>query len=80
MIVKLHGLYDNDHRRIRHSSFDGSFRSSPPASSAMLAINGLLAMSPAGSLSSESAILVGVGAPIGTFLIRGRPCGSSGSA
>jgi len=71
IVVKLHGLYDNDHRRIRHSSLDELPSLVSASVIGVLAIDGLLAISPAGSLSSESAILVGVGLLLGTFLVRG---------
>ncbi|HEY5052316.1 MAG TPA: exopolysaccharide biosynthesis polyprenyl glycosylphosphotransferase [Solirubrobacterales bacterium] len=70
LILKLHGLYDNDHRRIRHSTLDEI--SSLISSSALgtLALDGLLAISPVGPLSPHSAILVGIVAFLGSFVAR----------
>ncbi len=71
LVVKLHGLYDNDHRRIRHSTLDEL----PSLVSAnllgALVLDGLLALSPVGPLSPPSAIAVGVGALAGSFVLRG---------
>src|SRR3954454_6127217 len=70
IVVKLHGLYDNDHRRIRHSSLDELPSLVSATVIGILAIDGLLSISPAGPLSPNSAIFVGVGTLIGTFLLR----------
>ncbi len=70
LVVKLHGLYDNDHRRIRHSTFDELPTLISASALGTLALDGLLALSPAGPLSTESAILVGVGALVGSFAAR----------
>jgi exopolysaccharide biosynthesis polyprenyl glycosylphosphotransferase len=71
LVVKLHGLYDNDHRRIRHSTLDEL----PPLVSASvlgtLALDGLLALSPVGPLSPTSAIVLGLGAFVASFALRG---------
>ncbi len=71
LVVKLHGLYDHDHRRIRHSTLDEV----PSLVSAVvlgtLVIDALLAISPVGPLSPMSAIALGVGALIGSFVARG---------
>jgi exopolysaccharide biosynthesis polyprenyl glycosylphosphotransferase len=70
LVLKLHGLYDNDHRRIRHSTFDELFSLVSAAALGTLALDGLLALSPAGPLSPRSAILVGFGAFAGSFVVR----------
>jgi exopolysaccharide biosynthesis polyprenyl glycosylphosphotransferase len=70
LVLKLHGLYDNDHRRIRHSTFDELFSLVSAAALGSLALDGLLALSPAGPLSPRSAILVGFGCFAGSFVIR----------
>jgi len=70
LIVKLHGLYDNDHRRIRHSTFDELPSLLSASALGTLALDGLLALSPVGPLSPDSAILVGVGSLAGCFLGR----------
>jgi exopolysaccharide biosynthesis polyprenyl glycosylphosphotransferase len=71
LVIKLHGLYDNDHRRIRHSTLDEL----PSLVSAnvlgTLVLDGLLSFSPAGSLSSASAITLGLAALAGSFVSRG---------
>jgi exopolysaccharide biosynthesis polyprenyl glycosylphosphotransferase len=70
LILKLHGLYDNDHRRIRHSTFDELPSLLSASALSTLALDGLLALSPVGPLSPESAILVGVGGLAGCFTAR----------
>lgn len=70
LVLKLHGLYDNDHRRIRHSTLDEVATLISACTIGALALDGLLALSPAGPLAPASAILVGVGAFAGTFVLR----------
>jgi len=70
LVLKLHGLYDNDHRRIRHSTLDELPSLVSASALGTIAIDGLLALSPVGPLSAGSAVLVGVGALIGCFLLR----------
>ncbi len=70
LVVKLHGLYDNDHRRIRHSTFDELPNLVSAAALGTLALDGLLAISPVGPLSAWSAILVGVAALAGSLAAR----------
>ncbi len=71
LVIKLHGLYDNDHRRIRHSTLDELSSLVSASVLGTLAIDGLLALSPAGPLSSASAIAVGLFALGGSFVSRG---------
>ncbi len=71
LIFKLHGLYDNDHRRIRHSTLDELPSLLSASALGTLALDGLLALSPAGPLSPESAILVGV---VALCRQLSRPC------
>jgi exopolysaccharide biosynthesis polyprenyl glycosylphosphotransferase len=71
LVLKLHGLYDNDHRRIRHSTLDEVPSLISSSALGTLALDGLLALSPAGPLSSGSAILVGVLVLVATFVERG---------
>jgi exopolysaccharide biosynthesis polyprenyl glycosylphosphotransferase len=71
LVLKLHGLYDNDHRRIRHSTLDELPALVSASALGTLALDGLLALSPVGPLSALSAILVGLGALIGSFTLRG---------
>ena len=73
LVLKLHGLYDNDHRRIRHSTLDEL--PSPDLGRALgtLALDGLLALSPAGPLAATSAIVVGLGALLGMLRLARRP-------
>ncbi|HEY2715522.1 MAG TPA: sugar transferase [Solirubrobacterales bacterium] len=71
IVVKLHGLYDKDHRRIRHSTFDELPTLVSASALGVLALDGLLALSPAGPLSPKSAIAVGVGTLAGSICLRG---------
>ncbi|HEU5143330.1 MAG TPA: hypothetical protein VFU04_09260, partial [Solirubrobacterales bacterium] len=66
VVLKLHGLYDNDHRRIRHSTLDELPRLASAAALGTLALDGLLSLSPAGGLPTVDAIGVGVGALVGS--------------
>jgi exopolysaccharide biosynthesis polyprenyl glycosylphosphotransferase len=70
LILKLHGLYDNDHRRIRHSTFDELPALLSASALGTLALDGLLALSPVGPLSPDSAILVGVAGLAACFAER----------
>lgn len=58
LVVKLHGLYDHDHRRIRHSTLDEVPGLVSAAVLGMLTLDALLALSPAGSLDASTSILV----------------------
>jgi exopolysaccharide biosynthesis polyprenyl glycosylphosphotransferase len=71
LVVKLHGLYDNDHRRIRHSTLDELPSLVSASVLGILVLDGLLALSPVGPFSPASAIAVGLGALIGSFVLRG---------
>ena len=71
LVVKLHGLYDNDHRRIRHSTLDELPSLVSASVLGTLVLDGLLALSPVGPLSPLSAISVGLGALVGSFVLRG---------
>ena len=71
IVLKLHGLYDNDHRRIRHSTLDELPSLVSASVLATLLLDGLLAISPVGPLSPASAIGIGVGAFAGSFVLRG---------
>ncbi len=70
LVLKLHGLYDNDHRRIRHSTLDELSSLVSAAALGTLALDGLLALSPVGPLAATSAIAVGLGALAGSFASR----------
>jgi len=70
LVVKLHGLYDNDHRRIRHSTLDELPSLISASALGTLALDGLLALSPVGPLSAGSAIMVGFGFLGGSFVLR----------
>jgi exopolysaccharide biosynthesis polyprenyl glycosylphosphotransferase len=70
LVLKLHGLYDNDHRRIRHSTLDELSSLISAAALGTLALDGLLALSPVGPLPASSAIAVGLGALVGAFASR----------
>lgn len=71
LVVKLHGLYDNDHRRIRHSTLDELPSLVSASVLGVLVLDGLLALSPVGPLSPASAIAVGLGSLAGSFVARG---------
>ena len=71
IVVKLHGLYDNDHRRIRHSTLDELPSLVSASTLGTLLLDGLLALSPVGPLSPQSAIAVGVGTLGVSFFLRG---------
>jgi exopolysaccharide biosynthesis polyprenyl glycosylphosphotransferase len=71
LVVKLHGLYDNDHRRIRHSTLDELASLVSASVLGTLVLDGLLALSPVGPLSPASAIAVGLGTLVGSFVLRG---------
>ena len=71
LVIKLHGLYDNDHRRIRHSTLDELPSLVSASVLGTLVLDGLLALSPVGPLSPISAITLGLGALIGSFVLRG---------
>lgn len=71
LVVKLHGLYDKDHRRIRHSTLDELPSLISTSVVGVLVLDGLLALSPVGPLSPISAIALGVGTLAGSFVLRG---------
>jgi len=71
IVVKLQGLYDNDHRRIRHSTLDELPSLVTASVLATLVLDGLMAISPAGPLSPAAAIGVGVGTFLLSFVLRG---------
>ncbi|HET8566519.1 MAG TPA: sugar transferase [Solirubrobacterales bacterium] len=71
IVVKLQGLYDNDHRRIRHSTLDELPSLVTAAVLGTLVLDGLMALSPAGPFSPASAIGIGVGTLLASFALRG---------
>jgi exopolysaccharide biosynthesis polyprenyl glycosylphosphotransferase len=71
LVVKLHGLYDNDHRRIRHSTLDEVSSLVSVSVLGVLGLDGLLALSPVGPLSPASAVAIGVGSLAGSLALRG---------
>jgi exopolysaccharide biosynthesis polyprenyl glycosylphosphotransferase len=70
LVVKLHGLYDQDHRRIRHSTLDELPALVSASALGTLALDGLLVLTPAGALTSGTAVIVGVLVFAGSFLMR----------
>jgi exopolysaccharide biosynthesis polyprenyl glycosylphosphotransferase len=70
MVLKLHGLYDNDHRRIRHSTLDELPSLISASALGTIVLDGLLWLSPVGPLSAKSAIIVGIGAVLACFVAR----------
>jgi exopolysaccharide biosynthesis polyprenyl glycosylphosphotransferase len=71
LVLKLHGLYDNDHRRIRHSTLDELPSLISASALGTIVLDGLLWLSPVGPLSAKSAIIVGIGAVLSCFVARG---------
>jgi exopolysaccharide biosynthesis polyprenyl glycosylphosphotransferase len=71
VVVKFHGLYDNDHRRIRHSTLDEVSSLVSASVVGTLVLDGLMAISPVGPFDPISAIAIGVGALVGSFAARG---------
>jgi exopolysaccharide biosynthesis polyprenyl glycosylphosphotransferase len=71
LVFKLNGLYDHDHRRIRHSTLDELPTLVSASALGVLALDGLLALTPAGALAAGTAIGVGVGVLAGSFALRG---------
>ena len=71
LVVKLHGLYDNDHRRIRHSTLDELPSLVSACVLGTLVLDGLLALSPVGPLSPMSAIGLGLATLVASFVLRG---------
>src|ERR1700742_2345738 len=71
IVVKLHGLYDHDHRRIRHSTLDEVPSLVSATVLGTLVLDALLAISPVGPLSPKSAIALGIGTLVGSFVLRG---------
>jgi exopolysaccharide biosynthesis polyprenyl glycosylphosphotransferase len=71
LVLKLNGLYDNDHRRIRHSTLDELPALVSASVVGVLVLDGLLAISPVGPLSPASAIAIGIGTLAGSFVLRG---------
>jgi exopolysaccharide biosynthesis polyprenyl glycosylphosphotransferase len=71
IVFKLHGLYDHDHRRIRHSTLDELPALVSASALGVLVLDGLLALTPAGALAPGTAIGVGVGVFAGSFALRG---------
>jgi exopolysaccharide biosynthesis polyprenyl glycosylphosphotransferase len=70
LVLKLHGLYDHDHRRIRHSTLDELPTLVAASALGMLALNGLLALSPAGAMAASSAIPVAAIALAASLALR----------
>jgi exopolysaccharide biosynthesis polyprenyl glycosylphosphotransferase len=71
IVVKLQGLYDNDHRRIRHSTLDELPSLVTASVLGTLVLDGLMTISPAGPFSPASAIAIGVGTFLASFALRG---------
>ncbi len=54
--VKVLGLYDNDHRRIRHSTIDELPALTTASALGVASLDGALALSPAGSLGTSATV------------------------
>jgi exopolysaccharide biosynthesis polyprenyl glycosylphosphotransferase len=70
VVMKLHGLYDHDHRRIRHSTLDEIPVLISASALGTLTLVGLLALSPAPSLDASTAILVAAVTLVGSLFSR----------
>ena len=70
LVIKLHGLYDHDHRRIRHSTLDEVPALVSAVALGMLALDGLLAISPAGPMGASAAILTAAVALPTSLILR----------
>jgi exopolysaccharide biosynthesis polyprenyl glycosylphosphotransferase len=70
LVVKMHGLYDHDHRRIRHSTLDELPALVSASALGTLVLDGLLVLTPAGSLDPETAVFVGFAVFAATFALR----------
>ena len=70
LVLKLHGLYDHDHRRIRHSTLDEVPGLVSAAVLGMLTLDGLLGLSPAGSMDASTSILVAATALAASLALR----------
>ena len=68
--MKLHGLYDHDHRRIRHSTLDEIPVLVSASALGTLTLDGLLALSPAPSMDASAAILVAAVTLAGSLVAR----------
>ena len=79
LVFKLHGLYDNDHRRIRHSTLDELGALVSACILGTLAIDGVLEISPAGSLSASSRDRPRRGGLLGCFVGARGCCAPSGT-
>ena len=78
--VKLHGLYDNDHRRIRHSTLDELPSLVSASALGTLVLDGLLALSPVGAALGRAARSSSASAPCSaSFVAARRCCASSGT-
>ncbi len=70
LVFKIQGLYDHDHRRIRHSTLDELPALVSASALGVLALDGLLSLTPAGALAANAAIGLGVGVLGGSFAMR----------
>ncbi|MEK6276645.1 MAG: sugar transferase [Actinomycetota bacterium] len=59
LVAKLHGLYDIDHRRIRHSTLDELPGLMSTSVFGTLALAGLIALSPAAAIDSADGLILG---------------------
>ena len=80
LVLKLHGLYDNDHRRIRHSTLDELASLISASALGTLALDGLLALSPVGPLLGDQRDRRRPRRPARQLRPRAPCCASSGTA
>ena len=79
LVLKLHGLYDNDHRRIRHSTLDELSSLISASGLGTLALDGLLALSPVGPAGAAERDRGRRRRPARQLRARARCCASSGT-
>ena len=70
LVAKLNGLYDHDHRRIRHSTLDELPALVSTSVMATLAIAGLVSLSPAPTLHPGDALTMAMMAFAAAFVLR----------
>jgi len=70
LLAKVHGLYDRDHRALRHLTADELPRIVVWSVTSTAAVAGLLALTPAGSPSVGQALTASVGAGVAAVVLR----------
>lgn len=71
LIGKLHGLYDNDHRRVRHSTYDEVPGILSTSLFSTLALTGLMSLTPGADIQAAEAVQVALIAFAADLALRG---------